>query len=267
MRVGRRKLLAGLAGSCLAQDGGPGPAPRLFLDAARAAELQRLIRSSHARAWSEVEAIAAKLATQAPPRYRADGGEQLWQRSVGDTIATLSFAWLISREPRYLNAAAQWAAASCGYPTWGLDAKSGKSLDYGLAYGHQLLGLAMLYDYAGAKLDPETRNLVRRTLLDRGSTQFRAYRELKPAYLQNHTWINSTGMLAAAMALSGEEPQTAGWIELVRAILARTAAMLADDGSSQEGVGYWEYGLIYLLQLVHLARTVGDDHFSRPWFG
>ena len=273
-RFHRRTLLAGLplvvlrgANVTPALNKWRGVRPRLFLGATRVEEIRRGTRGPLLPIWQKVMAQAGGLSRKKPPAYRADQGEQLWQREVGNTIATLSFVHLISGEQRYLEAAGEWAAASCGYSTWGLDAKSGKSLDYGLVYGHQLLGLAMLYDYGGERLATDLRRSIRETLIARTTAQYRAYSQMPHAFLQNHTWINSTGMLAAGLALFDEEPTAGPWIELVRGILAKTMSLLAEDGASQEGVGYWEYGLEYLLKLMHFSRELlGDDYYSHPWF-
>ena len=273
-RFNRRTLLSGLPLAVLrGADITPaliawrGVRPRLFLNAARVEELRRSIRGPLLPIWQKLSARAEELAAKKPPAYRADKGEQLWQREVGNTIATLSFVYLISGERRYLEAAGKWAAASCGYPTWGVDAKSGESMDYGLVYGHQLLGLAMLYDYGGDGLATDLRRSIRETLIARTTVQHRAYSQIPHAYLQNHTWINSTGMLAAGLALFDEEPATKQWIALARDILGKTMSMLPDDGASQEGVGYWEYGLEYLLKMMHLSRQMlGDDYYGHPWF-
>mgnify|MGYP000452871547 CR=1 FL=1 len=45
-------------------------------------------------------------------------------------------------------------------------------------------------------------------------------------------------------------------IGMLEILAQRQAAMdaLGDDGASHEGVGYWEYGVEYLLKFMHLAR-------------
>ena len=204
------------------------------------------------------------MVRQKPPGYRPGAVD----RGVGNTLATLAFTFLISRDRKHLDAACKWARASCEYPAWELDTKTGKPQEYGLVFGHHLLGLAMLFDYAGPELDPDLRKLIRETLVARTTTQHHAFSRVPPAgYLCNQTWVNITGMLAAGLALFDEEPAAANWIALVRDILSKTMLALGSDGGSQEGVGYWEYGFEYLLKLMHLSRQLlGDDHYSHPWF-
>lgn len=233
--------------------------PRLYLDAARVAELRRAIQTTHASMWKEVRDLADRAARRGPPAYRErdnqSGDEQLWQRDVGNTMPTLAMAWLMSGDKQYLDAARQWALASCAYPTWGLGATDGMDL----AAGHQLLGLALVYDWCYADLGEEARRTIRETLVKRTSAMFTAAATGKAwwrrSYLQNHLWVNITGMAAAGFALFGEVDAASNWIALPLDKFKRTMAALGPDGASHEGVGYWEYGAEYMLKFMDLARA------------
>ena len=122
----------------------------------------------------------------------------------------------------------------------------------------------MIYDYAFADLTPATRDLIHQTMVRRAGMQFPAFK-VKFAYLQNHTWINATGLLAAGLALFDEEPAAADWIALPLQITAQSNRMLSPDGASQEGFGYWQYGVDYLLKLMALAKPTGQEYRS-PWW-
>jgi Heparinase II/III-like protein/Domain of unknown function (DUF4962) len=244
--------------------------PRLFIDAAGVAELRRAILDERRGEWLAFRKIANDLTIMPPFQYKADRGEQLWQRIAGNRLATLSFAWLITQDQRFLEAAISWAKAICAYPTWGIDEKTGVPFEKGLAAGHQLLGLAMLYDYAGDALDPETRKLIKETIHVRAARASAAHAKgtTKGSHslLQNHTWIYATGNLASGLALYGEDPDAADWIRLPLAILHKSDAMLSPDGASQEGYGYWEYGVEYLQKLIELARTAGFAEGTSRWW-
>jgi hypothetical protein len=106
--------------------------PRLYLETARISELRQAIQTTHARMWQEVLERADRAVKQGPPAYRErdkdSGDEQLWQREVGNTMPTLAMAWVLSGDRQYLDAARQWALASCGYQTWGLGRIDGLDL-------------------------------------------------------------------------------------------------------------------------------------------
>ena len=146
--------------------------PRLYLNAERIAKLQSAIQTTHAALWADVKALADRAVRRGAPRYRKDdswsGDEQLWQRDVGNTMPYLAMAYLMTGEKDYLEAAKQWALASCGYPTWGLDQRDGMDL----AAGHQLFGLAIVYDWCYHDLDEGSRQHIRQTLTKRASVMF-----------------------------------------------------------------------------------------------
>ena len=111
----------------------------------------------------------------------------------------LAMAYALSGEKQYLDAARRWALASCGYKTWGLGRIDGMDL----AAGHQLFGLAIVYDWCYRDLDETARRQIRETLTSRTTAMFQAAAAGKAwwhrSYLQNHLWVNITGMAAAGI--------------------------------------------------------------------
>ncbi len=192
--------------------------PRLYLDAQQIVALREAITSTHSNLWREVREQADRAVKQGPPAYREDDGwsgdEQLWQRSVGNTMPTLALAYLLSDNTNYLNSARDWALASCAYPTWGLGRIDG--LD--LAAGHQLFGLAIVYDWCYEDLGEAARQRIRETLTRRGQAMFEAAATgrawWRRAYLQNHLWVNACGLAAAGLAIFDENEEANLWIGL-----------------------------------------------------
>jgi hypothetical protein len=240
--------------------------PVLFFDKKRGEELRVAAKTTHEEVWTAIREQAKKLCRLAPPEYTADKGEQLWQRGVGDNMALLAFVGYIANDADFFRAAAKWARASASYPTWGLpDGVNGA--EYGLPYGHQLLGLAMLYDYGQDYLTREELAMIRATLVSRAAMQYTAYITHEKAYLQNHTWINVTGMLAAALALEEEYAPANEWIAMTQEVLGVVSRVLPPDGVSQEGVGYWGYGVRWLLLANLLSKQhAGNDFFANDWW-
>jgi hypothetical protein len=179
----------------------------------------------------------------------------------------LAMAYLVTGEKRYLDAAKQWAIASCSYPTWGYGSFDGMDL----ATGHQLLGLAIVYDWCYPDLDEASRQQIRETLVKRASAMFQAAATSNTywhrSYLQNHLWVNICGVGAAGFALFDEVQQARMWIGLALDKFRRTMDVLGPDGASHEGVGYWEYGAEYMLKFMYLAdELLGVDLYNRPWW-
>ncbi len=248
-----------------------GTHPRLYLNAQHVAELRKAIQTSHAGLWAEVKVLADRAAERGAPAYRKVEGrssdEQLWQRDVGSTMPHLAMAYLLTSDKRYLDAAKQWALASCSYPTWGYGPFDGKDL----ATGHQLLGLALVYDWCYPDLDEASRQRIHETLVKRASAMFQAAATSNTywhrSYLQNHLWVNVCGVGAAGFGLFDEVPQAGQWIGLALDKFRRTMDALGPDGASHEGVGYWEYGAEYMLKFMCLAdELLGVSLYNHPWW-
>jgi hypothetical protein len=247
--------------------------PRLYLTAERIATLKsRVGNEPYASLLTQLTKVADELASDGPPAYikedRHSGEEQLYQREVGNAIPNLALTYVLTGERRYLEAARAWMLASAGYPTWGLGAIDGMDL----ATGHQLYGLALGYDWLYPDLDAKTRETVRACLQRRGQHMYQGLLSGQAwwhnAYLQNHQWVDMTGLAAAGLALLGEVEGVDGWILLPLEKLQTTMASLGPDGASHEGVPYWTYGLEYLLKLMDLTNSLleKDLFASNAWF-
>ncbi len=248
-----------------------GDHPRLFLNAAKVTELKAAIFGTHAALWAELQAQADKLVQTGPPAYREkdnySGDEQLWQREVGNAMGHVAMAWLLTGDHKYLDSATAWALASCSYPTWGLGSIDGMDL----AAGHQLLGLALVYDWCFADLDETARTTIRETLIRRGGAMFEAAAGgrawWRNAYLQNHLWVDACGLAAAGLAIADEFEEGLWWAGFAREKFQTTTAALGPDGASHEGIGYWQYGAEYLLKFNALAKELLDiDLHDHPWW-
>jgi hypothetical protein len=245
--------------------------PRLYLDADGIADLREMIRTTHAPLWREVRARADRAVRRGPPAYRENdgrsGAEQLWQRGVGNAMPSIALAYVLSREQRYLESAREWALASCGYATWGLGRTDGMDL----AAGHQLFGLGIVYDWCHADLSDADRATMRETIRRRGTAMFEAAATGKiwwnRSYLQNHLWVNACGLAAAGFAVFDEVEDAELWLGLALEKFRRTMEALGSDGASHEGVGYWEYGVEYMLKFMALARQLlGADFYGHDWW-
>ena len=183
-------------------------------------------------------------------------------------MPVVAMAWLLTGDRQFLESARQWALASCSYPTWGRGRIDGMDL----ATGHQLLGLALVYDWCYADLDDSARRTIRDTLVRRTAALYEAAATGKAwwerSYLQNHLWVNICGMAAAGLALFDEVEDASRWIGLPLDKFKKTMTVLGPDGASHEGAGYWEYGVEYMLKFMCLARTLLDVNLYRAkWTG
>lgn len=245
--------------------------PRLYLDAAKVSELRKAVETTHAAIWQELRECADRLAKSGPPAYREQDGhsgdEQLWQRSVGNAMPILAMAYVVSDDRKYLESAQAWALASCGYKTWGLNRIDGMDL----ATGHQLFGLGIIYDWCFADLDKEARRTIRETIEQRGTAMFEAGATGKAwwrrSYMQNHLWVDACGLAIAGLAVFDEVEDANLWLGFGLDKFQKSIDVLGPDGASHEGVGYWEYGVEYLLKFMDVARELlGEDLYQHPWW-
>jgi hypothetical protein len=245
--------------------------PRLFLNPQKLEQLRQAIQTTHKALWEEVRAQADGYVKKGPPAYieqdSYSAGEQLWQREVGNAMPFVAICYLLTGEQKYLDSARAWALASCSYPTWGLG--STDSMD--LAAGHQLLGLATIYDWCYQGLGEDARRTIRETLIQRAGRMFEGAVSGKAwwtrSYLQNHLWVSVCGLGAAGLALFDEVDDALLWVGLAQDKFRRTNEVLGPDGASHEGVGYWGYGVEYMLKFMALDQELlGEDLHDRPWW-
>jgi hypothetical protein len=245
--------------------------PRLLLNPGKIEALKAAINTTHAELWRSAKRRADGFAARAAPPYEQPGpnDEQLWQRDAANRIPLLALAFLLSEDPKYLTAATAWSMASCGYPQWG----SGYFNGTDLAAGHQLFSLALVLDWLGDRLPAEARATLRRTLLERGARMYAAANGSLPiaagfwrsSYLSNHLWVNMAGLAAAGLALR-DEPGATKWFALALDKFRRSETLRGEDGASHEGIGYWTYGVEYLLKFWQMAADVTGEKPSGAWW-
>lgn len=246
-----------------------GQHPRIFASQAECRRIRGEITGTLAPEWTVVRKEADKIIELGRPRYQEQA--QTWGREEGNRLATLAFAWLISRDNRYLDAATLWAREIAKRPVWGRDAKTGKPDEYGLVYGHLLVALAMYYDYAAREMDADTRATVRRSLRDHAASAASHLRKgtwdgSGHALQSNHTWVYSAGVMAAGLALLDEDKDAPSWIGQAVAILRASDGMLSPDGTFHEDYGYYQYGAEYLLKLVQMSEALGFAEAKSDWW-
>lgn len=240
--------------------------PRLFLDQNKINQLKAAILpgGTHVSIWNQIKAQADVLVNTPPPAYYIDPypGDS-WERDTADRTVNLAMAYVLSGEVKYFNAAKAYALASMSYPTWGREPL--KNTD--LAAAHQLLSLAIVYDWLYNDLDAVTRDHIKHTLEAHGNEMYLKasgqpfegktnYTKVywTEGYLQNHLWVSLGGLTAAAVAIFDEGINTQPWLEYAIGKFDKVLQYLPDDGASQEGYPYWQYGVEYLLNYGEIAQ-------------
>ena len=245
--------------------------PSLLLNRSKLEALRAAIPTTHADLWRSAKRRADNFAARSAPPYEPPGpnDEQLWQRDVANRIPLLALAHLLSDDPKYLTAATSWSLASCAYPQWGTGYFNGTDL----AAGHQLFSLSLVLDWLGDRLPAQAHTTIRRTLLERGARMYAAANGdpgvatgfWRSSYNSNHLWVNMAGLAAAALAL-GDEPGVHGWFALALDKFRQSESFRGADGASHEGIGYWSYGVEYLLKFWQMAAGSTAEPPSGAWW-
>jgi len=204
--------------------------------------------------WESFLKLEAKVALEEPPVNPPNTEDPF--RSFGNRLPDLAFAYLITDDPTYLEAARKWINAIERYPSWGGD------LD--LAAGHICYGLGIAYDWLYNALDPAERQRIAETL-ERHVHIF-LHRSAAggwwgSAYFQNHSWIGHTGISVAAMALYDIDPkEKQTWLDYTRSAFDVTYRYFGTDGANHEGASiYLGYGTTWMLNYVEALRSFSGE--------
>lgn len=174
---------------------------------------------------------------------------------------------------KYLMATLQWAKASVAFNTWGKGqdpASTQWNLNSDLSPAHQLESLASVYDWLYDSLNATDRKLILDKLIYMGEYMYNTlagenqqYSWFMYGYLNNHLWLTVGGLEVAGAAIYGDYPEAKKWFNLAVEKLDNILGYISEDGSSQEGPGYWSYGTNGLLKYMEVSKKLlGIDYFE-----
>jgi hypothetical protein len=253
--------------------------PRLYCTAADLPRLRSLRREgTHARIWKNIEESAEWCLTRTPrkawiapvkpdPIY-----ENLYDRFyaiMADLAITehLAFAYALSGETRYGDAARDWVLASCR--AWKREADDEPNGAKAYAVCRLLKGLAVGYDLAFDRFSPEAKEEVRGTLVAIGQKYFDGYFSTPTisgeGFHTHHAVVEWGSLGVAALALRGETPQADTWLAATTKKFEDHLLPLglAPDGAQVEGATFWASTMHYRLFFMDaLRRVTGKDLFK-----
>lgn len=173
-------------------------------------------------------------------------------------MITLSLAYRLSGDRRYLQKAEKELVQVCRFPNW--------NPDHYLDVAEMTTAVAIAYDWLYQDLTEETKALVVESIqtkaLDHALSEYAnggsgswAKRET------NWNVVCNTGMVMGAMAIAEADPDRADQIiEHAVKYVPNCLKHLAPDGVCYEGPAYWGYTNMYLsLLLTTLNGNLGHD--------
>ncbi|MDJ0335340.1 DUF4962 domain-containing protein [Salinibacterium sp. G-O1] len=183
----------------------------------------------------------------------------------GPGSANLALAYRLTGQQAYLDELLRWLAPPLSFPHWG----KANLPDHDLDAGWILHGLSLAYSWAGDALPTDVRQALEDKLLLQGQRLYKFAVETEggwwsSSYWQNHNWICYAGLATAGYALQEKYPEARLWTERAKDNFAKVLDALPDDGSNNEGVVYWRYGVPWIASYLDVLRDQeGIDWFNR----
>ena len=183
----------------------------------------------------------------------------------GSASANLALAYRITGQPQYLTELQRYLASAISFPHWG----KANLPDHDLDAAWLLHGLSLAYAWAGDALPVDERAALRDKLILQGTRMYdfavtTEGRWWSSSYWQNHNWICYAGLATAGYVLRAEHPQALAWTERAKENFDLVLSMLNDDGSNNEGVVYWRYGVPWIVSYLDVLKAAeGIDWFAR----
>lgn len=182
-------------------------------------------------------------------------------------IGDLAWIWLATGDKWFLDAARHRALLVAGLDPQGFISE--RNSDFGNAAIVQGLGIA--YDLMYDQLSAQERSAIRQAIVERAQPIFKNMRTTSQRLMKAHNWqhIFLDG-LTGALAVYGEEPIAAGWVELgLKSFVAFFPWYGGNDGGSEEGTKYFYgpelIGSLDVRDVFHTAFSL-DLENGNPWF-
>ncbi|WP_242511283.1 DUF4962 domain-containing protein [Pengzhenrongella frigida] len=183
----------------------------------------------------------------------------------GPAAANLALAYRLTGQEHYLTELRRWLAPPVSFSHWG----KAHMPDHDLDAGWLLHGLSLAYAWAGDALPDAERTALRDKLILQGTRmyEFAVASEggwWSSSYWQNHNWICYGGLATAGYVLADEHPAAATWAARAKDNFDLVLDLLPEDGSNNEGVVYWRYGVPWLVSYLDVLKSAeGVDWFPR----
>lgn len=235
--------------------------PRLLFTTTEEKAVKKLIKKDplarQLAAFLKTKADSIAEAPQIP--YKMDKyGNMLWtSRAYVLRLGTLSLAYRLYGEQKYLDAANKTLLWVCGYKDW--DPK------HYLDTAEMTTAVAIAYDWLFDALPETTRKIIKGSIYKNAiSNVLREYEKGGPgSWAKRETnWnvVCNTGMTLGALAVAEDYPkETATILENAAHYMPNCLKHFAPDGVCYEGPAYWGYTNSYLSLYLKAVNDNGGD--------
>ena len=233
--------------------------PRLVYTPQKVEQLRQRIRTDPviSNLYAAIKLNAAEVLKQPQLTRKMIGWRLLaTSREFLYRINMLGVVYLVENDSAVLKRIDEEVKTVCGFSDW--------NPNHFLDTAEMSLGVALALDWTHGALPPETVELAKTALIEKG---------IKPSWPKNGKkwrWVNTAsnqnqvcngGMIAAAITVAAIEPELAAktiWRALDR--IPRALAGYMPDGAYPEGPMYWGYGTSFtVITAAMLESAFGCD--------
>ena len=182
---------------------------------------------------------------------------------TGRRLQTIAQYAMLTQDPQVIQWAKELALEACKW-----DPEGGSHMRRGDIGAHHLLrGLNWCYDACRDRMTPAERETLRNVIVVRANQFHHALNPFRGGEANNHAWLRAFGLAESGIVLLGDHERAGEWAEYVRQLyLGRFLCCLGYQGDNNEGVSYWGYGLMFVIDYADLMKAVcGIDLFAHPW--
>ncbi len=235
--------------------------PRLLFTGAETAKVKNLIQTDTLAArlaeYLKHEADSLVTAPQLPNKLDKYGALLWTSRAYVYRLGTLSLAYRIYGDRKYLDAANASLVWVCSFPDW--------HPSHYLDTAEMTAAVAIAYDWLHADLPYDTKQLVMASIYK--NALYRVLREYEKGgsgswAKRNTNWnvVCNTGMVLGALALAEDYPQeTETILDNAAKYIPNCLKLFAPDGVCYEGPAYWGYTNRYLAMYLKAVIDNGGD--------
>ena len=257
----------------------PSGHPRLFMRPEDVGKWRELARTTLTSQFTPIRQTAEKLLTAQPtlePTIRGSIGDpatrNYWWPNREQTLKAceeaeaLSFAYLMTSDRKYGEAARQWVLHLA---SWDPDGSTNIFLNDEAAMPI-LHRLPRAYDWAYETLTDSERQTVRKAMLRRGSDAYKVLQKgphiNKPFNSHNNRLWHK--LAECAIALYHDAPEAEDWLDYaVNIFYSVYPTWSDDDGGWHEGLSYWAGYMVKAVWWFDVAKAaLGIDGFKKPFF-
>ena len=222
--------------------------PKLFADEAEFVRLKASSDPLVVAVRSRVVAEADGFLNVPPVEWVLEGRRLLTiTRQAVARLLSLSMAWRMTDDRRYLERAKTEIRVLCGFSDW--------NPSHFLDTAEAMFAIGVAYDWLHGDLTDDERAAIRKALIEKG---------LKAGH-ENSRWMNyrnnwnlvcHTGYLAAALAIADEEPELSRDYVSAAVELMPLAVKSYEGGNFPEGpAAYWPYATEYFANALAMLES------------